>query len=415
MTSVIAREQQGRVPAFDQLRSSPRLLVLMGAMLPAAIAIGSLGVARVLFGTEAFGSELGIGFLAWIAGGVGAALAIPAGFVADRFDSRTVLVCATIMLGAGNLVLGIFLTIDGVQWWELIAAVSVDAAALAIVPGGMARLQAALVPVTARGAADVINLFRLSIGGVIGSVITLWISGPAIIVTASGLIFLATSIAIWMIAKPVPGSRAEHSARSEAEGTTRPSLRGALLSDRGLRALIMTDLALFFVIPTQFVNLLLVDRGIVASAGTVIAAGMLGVLIGRGWPAFIGQPKRMQVAVLSTTVGFTIVSVIGGLLMIDDWILRQVVLFLSILTLGAALAAYVQCVLAAAIQQRSPDDIRGRLSGTLWALRLLLVSVSVAGSAWLIDHYDVRIYLAVLAGMLVIAIGAFRGFRDLRH
>ncbi len=285
---------------------------------------------------------------------------------------------------------------------------------LSFIPASQARIQAALTPPSARGSADVINLFRLSIGGVIGSVVTLWVVDPAIIVTASGVICLATAAAIWLIAPQVPGSRA-HARGNHGTSERAPSaLRQVLRSRSPLRSVIVVDLCLYFIIPTQLVNLLLVDRAITEQAGILLAFGMVGVLIGRGWPAFIGQPRTLRAAlVVAIAVGAVILAV-SAWLMVGDWLLHQPVPFALLIISGSAVVAYIQCLLAAAVRQQVPDDVRGRLSGAIWAARLVLVAVSVAGSAYLVERGDSLLYLAVLASAFTLLLVVSGGLRSLR-
>lgn len=410
--------------ALAEVRTSPRLLVLMAALLPSAVAIGGLGVARLAFANEAFGSELGIGVLAWVGACVGAALAIPAGVIADLRDSRVVMAGATLVVGLGNLLLGVYLVIDGVQPWELVGAVMLDAAALAFIPASQVRIQAALTPMNARGSADVINLFRLSIGGVIGSLLTLWVQDPTVIVTVSGVVCLATAMAIWLISPAVPGSGRPAGSRPSPSADrleltrdgqqSQLTLRRVMAARSPLRAIIVIDLCLYFIIPTQMVNLLLVDRQITEAAGLLLALGMAGVLIGRGWPAFIGQPRSLRAAVAWAVAAGTVILGLSAVLMVGDWLLDRPLLLAALIVCGSAVAAFVQCVLAAAVQQQVPDAIRGRLSGALWSGRLVLIAVSVAGAAYLVEHTDIAVYLAVLAVAFAGLLAVTRGLRGLR-
>ena len=157
------------------------------------------------------------------------------------------------------------------------------------------------------------------------------------------------------------------------------------------------------------------DRRITEQAGLILACAMVGVLLGRGWPAFIGQPRSLRVALVGATTAGAVIAGAAALLLIDDWLLRQAVLLLGLVTAGSAATSFIQCLLAAAVQQQVPDAIRGRLSGSLWAARLVLVAVSIAGSSYLVERFDSTLYLALLAAAFTILLVTSRGLRSLRQ
>ncbi len=78
---------------------------------------------------------------------------------------------------------------------------------------------------------------------------------------------------------------------------------------------------------------------------------------------------------------------------------------------GSAASAYGQGLLGALVQQRSPDEIRGRLSGLLMVPRLLLSALATALVTLVVSVHDTRLATALLALLAVGSIIALRGFR----
>ncbi|MBM3687308.1 MAG: MFS transporter, partial [Actinobacteria bacterium] len=156
------------ITVLDQLKGSPRFALFMLLMVPAAGTIGAKEAARLDYVTDAFGSALGIGSVGAVIA-VGTAIAgSVAGPLCDRINPRGVLLLSFAMIAASNLVT-VALLIQGALATGLIEVLAFwYGLAFGIGVPALLKLQAALVPLDARGSAEIINILRLSVGGIIG-------------------------------------------------------------------------------------------------------------------------------------------------------------------------------------------------------------------------------------------------------
>ena len=102
-------EQPAQRSAFTQLRSSPRLLILMAILLANAAAVGAMLVARLQFATAITGSGSGIGSLSLVAALAGGFFGLPSGTLIDRVNPRKALLLVQLSFGVTNVGLGLLL------------------------------------------------------------------------------------------------------------------------------------------------------------------------------------------------------------------------------------------------------------------------------------------------------------------
>lgn len=393
-----------RTSVYAQLRSTPRVFVFMALLLGGAISLGSKEVARWQYLNEAFDSELGLGTAAAISAVAVAVTSLSLGRIIDRRDPRPFVVGALTFAALGNLAVA-FVLIPGpiAPPWILLSA-TIDGAALGVGGVALLKMQAAFVRPGAEGAAEIVNILRLGIGGVIGAVLGGLSPDPSVTLMVGSTFLLATIVGLWWVMRPV-------TPRPSARGRTgMVAVLGYLRSAGTLRGLVIIDLALAFVIPTQLVNLVLVGRDAPQVASLSIAAGMVGVLVGRlalAVVGFRGDPRRLLTLMV---VGLALAQMLASLALKDGWLMGQLLLLPAIIIVGSIFSTYAQGVTASIIQQEVAEEHRGGVASILVAGRNVLISVAALGGAALAVAWGPQVLVGVLALSLIVVLIASRRF-----
>jgi MFS family permease len=377
----------------------------MGVMLVAAVGYGARDTTRLSFTTELTGDPSGIGTTATLFA-VGLAIGgLAGGRVVDRYDSRRVLAIGMLAQGLGSLATAVLL-LQGVQDFTPYGAVTLadGVFAGACIPA-LATTQAAMVPAGARGSAEIISILRLGIGAVIGILIAGATGRPATTLIVIALIMFAVAGPILMITRPVS---VPHGVR-EVTGQLLSTLRDLPV----LRRVVIADLVMCLVIPTQFTNLILADRQEPAFVEPALIGGIAGVVVGRLLLTYTGSHGAVRRALLASEGAFVALCFFGvglvasGLAFASTWTPAVVLFF------GGALTAYTQGMLAALVQQQVPDAVRGRLTGAMAAARSLIIAGSAAMLTAVILPLSALGATAFVAVMGLAALLALRGFRGI--
>lgn len=393
-----------RTSVYAQLRPTPRIFVFMALLLGGAISLGSKEVARWQYLNEAFDSELGLGTAAAISAVAVAVTSLSLGRIIDRRDPRPFVVGALTFAALGNLAVA-FVLIPGpiAPPWILLSA-TIDGAALGVGGVALLKMQAAFVRPGAEGAAEIVNILRLGIGGVIGAVLGGLSPDPSVTLMVGSTFLLATVVGLWWVMRPV-------TPRPSARGRTgMVAVLGYLRTARALRGLVIIDLALAFVIPTQLVNLVLVGMDAPQVASLSIAAGMVGVLVGRlalAVVGFRGDPRRLLTLMV---VGLALAQMLASLALTDGWLIDQLLLLPAIIIIGSIFSTYAQGMTASIIQQEVAEEHRGGLASILVAGRNILISLAALGGAALAVVWGPQALIGVLALGLIVVLVASRRF-----
>ena len=391
--------------ALGGVRRSPRFLVFMLVMLVAAVGYGGRDAARLSYMTELTGDASGIGVsAAFFAIGL-AVGGLMSGPIADRFDPRRLLVAGMALQGLASLVIGAFLVL-GVTTPEayVVMALLEGSFAGACIPA-LVTTQAAMVPSDARGSAEIISILRLGIGAVIGIVLSGLSSSPVVTVWGVGLLLLAVSVPIAIITAPVDIPRRSRT----LEGRVLAALRAHPV----LRRVVVADLVLAVVIPTQFTNLILADRQEGSFVEPALIGGLMGVLVGRLVLSATGSRGPVRRQLLGSDGGFVFLAFVGAALVATGAAFASPLIPAALLFVGSSLAAYAQGLLAALVQQQVPDDVRGRLSGAMAAARSLLIAGSAALLTAIVVPLSAVGATAFVAFAGLVALMALRGFRGI--
>lgn len=393
-----------RTSVYAQLRQTPRVFAFMALLLGGAISLGAKEVARWQYLDEAFDSEWGLGTSAAMAAIAVAVASLLLGRIIDRRDPRPFVIMALGFGAVGNLIIALVLVPGPISPGWIVLSSLIDGATLGM--GGVALLktQAAFVRPGAEGAAEIANILRLGIGGVIGALLGGLSPDPTLTLIVGSTLLLLTCVGLWWVMRPI-------TPRPSARGRTGMlAVLGYLRTAGALRGLVIIDLALAFVIPTQLVNLVLVGMDAPQVASLSIAAGMVGVLVGRlalAVVGFRGDPRRLLTLMV---VGLALAQMLASLALTDGWLIDQLLLLPAIIIIGSIFSTYAQGVTASIIQQEVAEEHRGGLASILVAGRNVLISIAALGGAALAVAWGPQALIGVLALGLIVVLVASRRF-----
>ena len=398
------------ITVLDQLKGSPRFALFMLLLMPTAAALGAKETARLDFVTDVFGSALGIGSVgAVIAVGVAIGGSI-AGPLCDRINPRGVLLLSFAMVVVGNLVTVILLMQGALGTGHIEVLALVDGLALGIGVPALLKLQAAMVPLDARGSAEIINILRLSLGGIIGVFlarlspspeVTLAMCAAAVAVVSVGVALLTRSVRPVTPTSTTPGQ----------QGGGLAGVRRVLRDMPTLRYIVIADLVITFVVPTQLSNVVLVDEGNESLVLLVLLGGVVGVMVGRLSLVVTGSLGPVRRQLLGVFSAYAIVCIASVLVLSAGWLLTSGLVAGAFVLLGSATSSYCLGLLAALVQQNVPDHVRGALSGLMAAARSLLIALAASIITLVVLPFSALAVLIVLSILTVGSLALLRGFR----
>ncbi len=377
----------------------------MVIFLPAAASLGAKERARLDYVTEAFGDASGIGTVAVVMAisvAVGGAVS---GVITDRVRPQGVLAAALAVTAIANFVTGISLLQGPLSIAHVVAVTAVEWLSAGVAIPALLKVQAALVPQDARGSAEIVNAVRLGIGGMVGILLATVSPSPAVTLLGCAIVIVGVIIGVLIVTRGLPAPARPREVRGAGTG-----LWSVLLADQTLRRVVIADLVLTFVVPTQLSNVVIVEEGDASLVLPVLLTGVFGVLAGRLVLLYTGSLGDVRRALL-VSFGLYLAVAVGSVPLVLNGVTltRAEVASLTIL-LGSALSAYTLGLLAALVQQLVPDDVRGALSGFMAAARSLLV----AGAAALITAVVVPLSSEAVVGTVVVlgvaALAIVRGF-----
>ncbi|MFM8516168.1 MAG: MFS transporter [Actinomycetota bacterium] len=390
---------------FQQLRATPRIFAFMGLLIGSAMSLGAREVARWQYLDEAFSDEWGLGETAAVAAVTVAVTSLTLGRVMDRRDPRPFVLVAFALAILPNGLIGFLLLQGPLPIWIALVAAAFDGAGLGLAGVSLLKTQAAFVNPGAEGAAEILNVLRLGIGGVLGALLAGLSPDPAWTLLATVPLLAVSSFLVWIVMRPI-------TPRTPPAGLARIGLSvvAYLRATPRLARIVGVDLTLSLVIPTQLVNLVLTNLDAPNIAAASIASGMVGVLLGRLALTLIGFRGNPRLILLITVGSLSCLQFLGAVSLTDRWILSQPLALPAIVILGTIASTYAQGLLAAIIQQEVAEEYRGRLGSILVAGRNILISVGALAGALSAVTLGAQWLLGLLACSLLVVIGVTRGF-----
>jgi MFS family permease len=373
-----------------------------------AMSLGAKEVGRWQYLNQAFDSELSLGLIAAMSALTLAVTSVVIGRVIDRSDPRPFILIALFLGSIVSLSLWLGIVSGISSAWMVAVSAVFEGVTLGLAGPAFLKVQAAFVRPGAEGAAEILNVLRLGLGIVIGSILA-GIS-PSLSTTffLAGVVSLMAILPVWLIMRPI---------------TLRESTRTKLKSDQtivaylrtssGIRSIVAVDLTLAFVIPTQLVNLVLFDQQLPELASLSIAAGAAGVLLGRFLLAVFGFRGRPALILLASVLGLATLQLVGAVSLTDGWLFSHHVILPLIIITGSMMGTYAQGLTSALAQQKVVETFRGRLSGLLIAGRNVLIALGALIGALIAVWFDSQVLLVVLGTGLIVVALVNRGFRAL--
>jgi ENTS family enterobactin (siderophore) exporter len=397
-----------KASVFAQLAPTPRIFLFFGVMVVPAMSLGAKEVGRWQYLNEAFDSALSLGLIAAMSAITLAVTSLFIGRVIDRNDPRPFVMVALFLGSIMSLSLWLGLISGTSAAWVVAVSAVVEGFSLGLAGPAFLKVQAAFVRPGAEGAAEIVNILRLGLGIVIGSVLAGLSPSLSTTFLFAGASSLIAIVPVWFIMRPV--TLRESAARNH---TSDQSIVAYLGARQGIRTIVTVDLVLAFVIPTQLVNLVLFDQHLPDLASLSIASGAAGVLLGRFLLAVLGFRGRPAYVLLGAVVGLAIIQLFGAVSLTDGWLFSHLVVLPLIIIVGSMLGTYAQGLVAALAQQKVDEAFRGRLSGLLIAGRNVLIALGAIIGSLMAVWFGSQILLAILGVGLIIVVLVSRGFRAL--
>ena len=393
-----------RASALGALASTPRVWIFMGLTLLSAMATGAQGVARVQIATEAYGSAVGIGTMALTYGIAAVIMCLPSGMIVDRFSARYVFLTSMILLVIAQGRIAVLAAQGAVLPADLLVNSAIEGILTGLIYTSLAKVQASLVDRDARGSAEIINLLRIAIGALMGTLIAGAIDDPPLAMGVAACTSAGVAIGVLLVSRSTRSSLA--GTRSGADLTI--AFR-AIRDSRPLQVLVVIDLIFRLVIPTQVITLFIADEKIVNFAGTLISLGIVGVLLGQLALAIRGLNRPKPPPYLATFAGAIVISALGGVGLWGGWLLQSYLAVATCILAYSALTAFAQGAVSAMIQQECPDEVRGRVTAGLGGVRNLFVTLAVAAGSLVMATWHLPGMAVVITGLMVVALAVIRG------
>lgn len=364
----------------------------MVALLFSAISVGAREVTRLRYVSDAFGSEFGIGTTAVVFALTLAVASVVAGRLVDTHDPRPYLVGSLVAGFVVTIINAWLLTRGQMPMGWLIPSVAIEAVTFGVGTTGLVKIQAAVVPPSARGTAETVNILRTGLGAAVGIVIAGVVDDPVVTLVLSAGITVLAAVMVTVVVWPIVVPRLTVPAQRTAE------LVRTVRSLPALRRTVTIDLVLAVVLPTQFIALVITDQDTTAITTLAFTASLFGVVTGRLVLVATGLTGNLTRRLRSSYLAFTAVAVAGTPALIDGWIIDRRVLTAVAMFIASALLAFSQNLPVALLQQQVPEAIRGSLSGAMNAARNLLIAATAVAVTTLTFVFSA----AVLAGATVV-------------
>lgn len=378
----------------------------MAGLAPGAIVIGIFGVTRALTATEVFGDESGVGTTAAFAAVAGAVAGLVSGPILDRWNARWILITAMVLFGLSQLVT-FAAYVSGNLTPSLLTVMSIlDGFLVGMQITALVTTQAGLVQQTNRGIAEITNALRIGLGSLVGTLLATSVLTLQMSLLLSGIVvLLVTAVTVWTTRGFVP-----------AHVVHRATFHDAWIiftSDRPLRSALIIGALLALVLPTQLVNLIIVDMDMPEMVGLAVVAGVVGVLGARFHLSLTGLRGSLAGRVLRSYVTFTLVIAISWVVIVTDSRTLILVSLAPLILVGSWSSSLAFGLVTATVQQRLPDAVRGRFTGASGFVLGLAVAGGVVAATLVITPQDTATLLPLMIAALLVVLAITRGFRGL--
>jgi MFS family permease len=361
---------------------------------------GATAVAFGFFLYDQTGSAVWLSAWYFLSFGITGILTPVAGWLADRFDRRRIIILADMAAAACSLAL--------IGASQPVALVTIAFIASIVGRAGHPALAAALPNVVGEEKLEWAN-GTLGVAFNIGSLVGPILGGALYVAVGRSVVFgfdAATFLfaAATVISLRIP-FRAPDSAVGEQDEERRGLLRGfrVVFADPILRALIVIWAAGYFAVDIVLVAELPLARALGAGAlafGIMEAAWGGGSIIG----SLAGRKLRKDQDALGILVGVVGIAIGNGLIALSPW-------FIPVVVLGGvvAVASAVEDVAGfSLIQRASTDEVRGRVFSTFSTVGLMANAVAFAMAGAIVETFGPRAVFALGAVVSALCVPLLR-------
>ncbi|WP_228789056.1 enterobactin transporter EntS [Nocardia puris] len=396
---------------LDPLRSSREFRTLFIARAISVLGIGFLMVALPIQVYQLTGSTARIAMVTVVAGAATFGGTLIGGALADRVDRRTVIVVARGAATLGFALLAVNAMLPSPQVWLILACGVIDGAAGGISATALVAAMPGLVPRDKMAAAGALMALTVDLGTMVGpalgGLLIAW-AGVAANYWLAAVASLVTTVLIARLdAMPPHRAHAESSVRAMVSGF-RFAFGHRIIGSTLLAGVVTMVLAGWSVLIPAYVGEVL--HGGSAVAGLLFAAPAIGAVAGSLTSGWTGGLRRGGIVIF----GAALVSAAGlaGAGMVGTTVCAFVGLFAY--GVGRVVGDIAKF---AVVQQNTPDEFRGRVSG-VWTAQVTVaaaVGAVVAGVvSELVPAREVFLVYGALGGVLTLVLwGALGPLRQL--
>jgi MFS family permease len=390
------------------LRQEPVFARFMAGLLPGAIVIGVVAVTNVILATEVFTNETGVATTAISGALAGAAAGLLLGSVVDRWNARWILIASMTAIGLNQILTFALYQAGALTPGTMIALAVADGFFIGSAITSLLTTQAGLVGHQWRGAAEITNALRVGSGAILGTLLATFLLPLTVSLAASGVVMLMVAgITAWT-SRPFQPAVAGASVGLK-EVITVATRKGPL------RSILIVDAAFALILPTQLVNLFIVDKDLPELLGVAVAAGFAGVLAARLHLSLTGLRGILMRRVRLSYSFFIAVVIVSLVVLLSGSTALLLIVAAPLIVLGSWASTFSVGLVSATVQQQLPDGMRGRFTGALNAVRSLAIAAGVLVASVIITPQDTETFLVVLVCVLVGVFAVSRGFVGLRN
>jgi MFS family permease len=362
--------------------------------LVSSLGSGATAVAFGFFLYDRTGSAVWLSAWYFLSFGISGILTPVAGWLADRFDRRRIIIGSNLAAAACSLAL--------IATSQPVALVSIAFIASIVGRAGFPAFGAALPNLVggeelewANGTMGVAFNLGSLIGPVVGGAVYV-AAGRSVVFAFDAVTYLVAAVAILCLRMPFRASSGDDGSQHEER---RGLLRGfrVVFGDPILRPLTVIWALGYFAVDIVLVGELPLARALGAGA---LAFGILEASWGGGSVigSLIGRKLRKDQDALGILVGVVGIAIANGLISVAPW-------FISVVVLSGivAIASGVEDVAGfSLIQRRSADEVRGRVFSTFSTLGLMANAIAFAIAGVIVEAFGPRAVFAI--GAIVSAV-----------
>jgi MFS family permease len=361
---------------------------------------GATAVAFGFFLYDRTGSAVWLSVWYFLSFGITGILTPVAGWLADNFDRRRIIILADVAAAACSLAL------VGVN--QPVALVTIAFVASIVGRAGSPARAAALPNVVGEEKLEWANGtlgVAFNIGSLVGPILggAMYVAvGRSVVFGFDAVTFLFAAATVLSLRTPF---RAPDVAADEQHEERRGLLRGfrVVFADPILRALLVIWAAGYFAVDIVLVAELPLARALGAGAlafGIMEAAWGAGSIIG----SLLGGKLREDQDAIGILVGIVGIAICNGLIALSPW-------FVPVVVLGGlvAVASAVEDVAGfSLIQRASADEVRGRVFSTFSTVGLMANAVAFAMAGAIVETFGPRAVFALGGAVSLLCVPLLR-------